>query len=96
MPDRETQDVIAAKVFAALHERAKVIRAANAVWAKTLDEITAALCSKAPNGFVEVAEDEDFDVFSLDGVRAKLKGLPPIITDKSAQDDQDDDLFSML
>ena len=96
VPDRETQDAIAAKVFAALHERAKVIRAANAVWTKTLDEITAALCGKAPNGFAEVTEDEDFDVFSLDEVRAKLKDLPPIITDKNAQGDHDDDLFSML
>ncbi len=95
IPNQETQDAIAAKVVAALRERAKVIRAANAVWVKMLDEITASLCGQKPNGAAEVVE-EDLDAFSLAEVQAKLKDLPPIVTDKSVNGDDEDDLLTNL
>jgi type I restriction enzyme S subunit len=95
IPDPELQDAIAAKVVAALRERAKVLRAANAVWVKTLDGITASLCGKEPNGAPQVVEDE-LDAFSIAEVQAKLEALPPITTDQEAngeaEPEQDDDL----
>lgn len=93
VPAPETQDAIAAKVVAALRERATVIRGANAVWVKTLDTITTSLCGKEPNGAAEVVE-EGLDAFSLAEVQAKLKELPPITTDKSVSGDDGDDLFT--
>ncbi|MGH6802762.1 MAG: restriction endonuclease subunit S [Methyloceanibacter sp.] len=92
VPSSEVQDAIAAQVVGALRERAKVIRAANAVWVKTLDAITASLCGKEPNGTAAVAED-DLDAFSLAEVQAKLKELPPITTNKNANGDEEDDLL---
>lgn len=95
MPPPDIQDVIASKVVAALRERAKVIRAANGVWTKTLDEITASLCGQVLNGVADM-EEEELDVFSLAEVQAKLKELPPITTDKNANGDDDNDLLADL
>ena len=80
VPITEEQDAIAAKVVAALRERAKVIHTANSVWSKTLAEITASLCGQEPNGAMTVVEEE-LDAFSLAEVQAKLKTLPPVSTD---------------
>lgn len=95
VPDAETQDAIAAKVVAALRDRAKVLRAANVVWTKTLAEITAALCGPEPNGAQDLTEySEDMDVYSLADVRAKLSELPPLTTDNGisgAEFDEDDE-----
>lgn len=94
VPDREIQDAIAAKVVVALRERAKVLRAANAVWTKTLAEITAALCGAEPNGALDLTEyTDDLDAYSLADVRAKLRDLSPLTTDRgtNGNDSEDDE-----
>jgi len=82
VPSPEVQDAIAAKVVIALRERANVLRAANAVWTKTLADITSSLCGAEPNGAMDFSEyDEDLEAHSLADVRAKLKELPPLTID---------------
>jgi len=97
LPDPPTQDAIAAKVVAALRKRAKVIRDANAVWTKTLAEITTTLCGEDPNGAKDLAEYEDeLDAYSLADVRAKLTELPPLTTENGSDADADEGLLEGL
>ena len=82
MPDKDAQDAIAAKVVAALRERQKVTGAANAVWARTLDGITASLSGKKHCAEIEeVPGEEQLDAFTIGEVKATLVGLPSIVTD---------------
>ena len=84
IPPPELQDVIASKIVAASHERARVIRAANKNWNKTLGEITASLGGAELNGSTVTVEEEELDVFLLADIREKLKELPPTSTGNNA------------
>lgn len=95
VPSPDIQDTIASKVVAALRERAKIIKRANGVWTKTLNEITASLCGQPPNGVAEI-EEEILDAFSLAEVLAKLRELPPITTDKASSDEDEGVLLADL
>jgi hypothetical protein len=90
MPSPAIQDAIAAKLMASFHQRSKALREANAVWARTLNEITNELgCQDA--GLVANAEgNEDFDAFLLSDVQKILKALPALTVDNNGGDDQDD------
>lgn len=85
VPEPDIQDAIAAKVVAAMRERDKVIYAANMVWNSTLTEITASLCKQEVKD-EEIwthEREEQLDAFTIEEVRAQLKDLPPITTDKN-------------
>jgi hypothetical protein len=95
VPAPEVQDAIAAKVVAALSERAKAIQAANAVWGSVLSEITASLTGKnEPQELVPEQGLMQFDAFTLAGVHAALAKLPEIRTDASVNGNGQDDLFA--
>ena len=84
VPDLETQDVIARTIVLAIRERETAIRAANAAWTKTLNDITASLCGTEPNGASDLTEyAEDTEIYSLADVEATLKELPPLTTDNT-------------
>jgi hypothetical protein len=93
VPDRNLQDVIAAKVVAAMRERAKTIGAANAVWTNTLDEITGDLCGRPIKAAaaLEPAEQEPLEVPTLEAIQSILKDLPPIRTDEGLTLSEEDE-----
>lgn len=96
LPDPDVQDEIAAKVVAALQERAKAIHAANAVWGKVLTDITSSLTGKE-EAQEEVLSQEfvQFEACTLAAVQAALAELPAIRTDASVNGNGDEeDLFS--
>lgn len=96
VPASKVQDAIAAKVVAALLERAKAIRAANTVWGNVLSDITSSLTGKqeAPEE-VPGQEAMQFDAFTLAAVQAALAELPAIRTDASVNGNgEEEDLFS--
>jgi type I restriction enzyme S subunit len=86
VPESSVQDAIAAKVVTALRERDKVIRAANIVWDSTLSKITASLCEQEIEPPANKTSEQEglLDAFTIEEVRATLKGLPPITTDKNS------------
>ena len=85
VPSLDIQDSIAAKVVAALQERAKAIRAANAVWGNVLREITSSLTGKEElQEDVSPQEPAQFDAYTLAAVQAAISELPVITTDASA------------
>lgn len=95
VPVPEVQDAIAAQIVAALQERAKAIRAANAVWGNVLSEITSSLTGRR-----EVAEETEthdamqFEASTLAAVQRALAELPAIRTDASANGNGEDDSLS--
>lgn len=96
VPAPEVQDAIAAKVVAALQERAKAIRAANAVWGGVLSDITSSLTGKK-EALEDVPGQEamQFEAFTLAAVQAALAELPAIRTDASVNGNgEEEDLFT--
>jgi hypothetical protein len=97
VPEPEIQDEIAAKVVVALSEREKVLRGANAVWTRTLAEITAALCGAEPNGAIDLTEyNEDLTAHSIADVLATLRELPALTTDKGKETEEEEPILSGL
>lgn len=96
VPAPAAQDAIAAKVVAALQERAKTIRGANAVWANVLTDITSSLTGKKePREDLPAHEAMQFEAFTLAAVQAALGELPAIRTDASINGNgEEDDLFT--
>ena len=97
VPAPEVQDAIAAKVVAALQERATSIRAANSVWGNVLSDITSSLTGKkeAPEA-MPGQEAMQFEAFTLAAVQAALAELPTIRTDASVNGNgEEEDLFGI-
>lgn len=97
VPDPEIQDAIAKTIVSALRERDNVLRAANAVWTKSLNDITASLCGMEPNGAHDLAEyTDELDIYSLSDVEAKLKELPALTTSNGSQvDDSEEETLQL-
>ncbi len=95
VPALDLQDAIAARVVAALQERAKAIRAANRVWGNVLSDITSSLTGKRETAEETEAQDAmQFEAFTLAAVQAALDDLPIIRTDASVNGNGDDVLDS--
>lgn len=88
VPDARTQDEIAGKVVAALRERDRTIRAANAVWSQTLRDITGTLSGAEDVGEIIVDSGPvSFDCFTIEGVMAALSELPAVRTENGNNGD---------
>jgi hypothetical protein len=88
IPDAPTQDRIAQKIVAALHERDRAILVLNNRWSGTLDNITKMLCGHSVLD-VTIPEDEEA-LCTLAEIHAKLAKLPPVAVDVIANGENGD------
>lgn len=84
VPDKKIQDTIAKRLVEALHERERIVRAANITWRETLGKITASLTGREPDLVqAEAPPPEQLDDVTIAAVRAALDKLQVPIADVS-------------